>query len=193
MIAPDRTRRDGLSDRLAAEADALDKAMADAVTKTPTPTIDVAATWLTRAANDSMLSIAIAGLLATACGPRGRRAALRGMTAVGVTSIVANLIVKPRFGRHRPARSTATPGRRARVPVTSSFPSGHTASAFAFAAGVTGDLPHLALPLYALATAVGYSRVHLGVHYPSDAMAGAVLGLAVGSVLRQTKLPVASG
>ncbi|HTS14165.1 MAG TPA: phosphatase PAP2 family protein, partial [Candidatus Sulfotelmatobacter sp.] len=157
-----------------------------------TPTIDVAATWLTKAANDSMLSIAIAGVLAAFGGPRGRRAALGGLTAVGVTSVVANLMVKPLFARHRPTRSTATPGRRARVPVTSSFPSGHTASAFAFAAGVTADLPHLALPLYALASAVGYSRVHLGVHYPSDAVGGAVLGLAVGTVGRQMRLLVAS-
>jgi undecaprenyl-diphosphatase len=42
--------------------------------------------------------------------------------------------------------------------------------------------------LYALATAVAYSRVHTGVHYPSDVMAGIVLGLTVGTVVRQTTL-----
>ena len=64
------------------------------------------------------------------------------------------------------------------MPTSGSFPSGHTASAFAFATAVTADLPQLALPLFGLATVVGYSRVHNGVHYPGDVMAGAVLGLS---------------
>ena len=78
--------------------------------------------------------------------------------------------------------------RDARTPASSSFPSGHTASAFAFAAAVSADRPDLAFPLYALATAVGYSRVHVGVHYPGDVMAGAVLGLSIGTAVRQTTL-----
>ena len=68
------------------------------------------------------------------------------------------------------------------MPTSSSFPSGHTASAFAFATAVTADVPILAVPLFGLATAVGYSRVHTGVHYPADVMAGAILGVAVGSI-----------
>ena len=191
MTDPDRTARTDVGHRLTTQADALDQAMYNAVTNTPTPTIDVAATWLTKAANYSMLSITIAGVLATIGGSRGRHAALRGLTAVGTTSLVANLVAKSLFPRDRPTRTT-NPGRSARMPDSSSFPSGHAASAFAFAAGVTGDFPHLALPLYTLATAVGYSRVHMGVHYPSDAMGGAVLGLAVGTVVRETTLRVAS-
>jgi membrane-associated phospholipid phosphatase len=119
-------------------------------------------------------------------GHGGRRAAVRGLTAIGATSIFANLIVKPVFARRRPRRSTVIAGRGARMPTSGSFPSGHTASAFAFAAAVTVDLPRLAFPLYALATAVAYSRVHTGVHYPSDVIAGTVLGLTVGTVVRQT-------
>ena len=71
------------------------------------------------------------------------------------------------------------------MPASGSFPSGHTASAFAFATAVTADLPQLALPLYGMAVAVGYSRVHGGVHYPADVAGGAVLGLAVGTVVRE--------
>ena len=139
--------------------------------------------WLANASGHSLLSIAIAGGLAATRGEQGRRTAVRGLLAVGATSIVANLSVKPMFARRRPNRPQE-PGRAVRMPASRSFPSGHTASAFAFAAGVTPEFPHLALPLYALASAVGYSRVHTGVHYPSDVMAGAVLGSAVGTVVR---------
>jgi len=174
--------------RVADEADALDHAVYDAIANTPTPTLDIPVTWLANASNHSLFSVVIAGALAATRGARGRRVATRGLTAVGATSIVANLIVKPLFARRRPNRSNDIVGRDARMPTSSSFPSGHTASAFAFAAAVTPEIPHLALPLYALASAVGYSRVHTGVHYPSDVMGGAVLGLAVGTVIRQTTL-----
>ena len=56
------------------------------------------------------------------------------------------------------------------------MPSGHTAAAVAFASGASRALPALGLPLHALAALVGYSRVHTGVHYPGDVVAGAVLG-----------------
>jgi membrane-associated phospholipid phosphatase len=62
------------------------------------------------------------------------------------------------------------------MPVTHSMPSGHTASAFAFATAVGQVLPRDALALRALAAAVGYSRVHTGVHYPGDVVLGALLG-----------------
>jgi membrane-associated phospholipid phosphatase len=171
---------------LVADADAVDHAVYDAVANTPTPTLDVPVRLLSKAANYSVLSMLIAGVVATVGGRQGRHAAVRGLTAVGATSIVANLIVKPLFARRRPRRSKVIAGRSTRMPTSGSFPSGHTASAFAFAAAVTADLPRLAFPLYALATAVGYSRVHTGVHYPSDVMVGTVLGLSVGTVVRKT-------
>ena len=66
------------------------------------------------------------------------------------------------------------------MPTSSSFPSGHSASGFAFATAVGRELPLLSLPLRGLAAAVAYSRVHTGVHYPGDAIAGSLLGGAIG-------------
>jgi undecaprenyl-diphosphatase len=66
------------------------------------------------------------------------------------------------------------------MPDSTSFPSGHTASAFAFAEGVGRVIPALGLPLRVAAVAVGYSRVHVGVHYPGDVAAGALIGRTAG-------------
>jgi membrane-associated phospholipid phosphatase len=59
-----------------------------------------------------------------------------------------------------------------------SFPSGHTSAAFATATSLSLNVPkwYVVVPAYTWASAVGYSRMHLGVHYPSDVLAGALLG-----------------
>lgn len=59
-----------------------------------------------------------------------------------------------------------------------SFPSGHTSNAFATATAMTFAFPkwYVAVPMFTWASAVGYSRMHLGVHYPSDVLAGAAIG-----------------
>lgn len=196
MTAPDqseRRRSTPLGDvprRLLQETDALDHAVSEAVARTPSPTMDVLMARLSDAANYSGLWLVIAGAMALAGGRAGRGAAVRGLSAIGVASATANLAAKHLLPRSRPDRSAVPATRHARMPTSGSFPSGHTASAFAFVTAVTADFPLLALPLYGTAAAVGYSRVHNGVHYPSDVVSGAVLGLAVGTLLRETTLRI---
>jgi len=70
-------------------------------------------------------------------------------------------------------------------PTTASFPSGHATTSFACAATLSSMLPRSAAPvLYALAAAIAYSRVYVGVHYPLDVLAGAALGIGVARALR---------
>jgi membrane-associated phospholipid phosphatase len=160
----------------------VDRAMYQAIAATPTPALDVPLRRLSRAADKSRLWLATAGLLALAGGPRGRRAAVRGATAIGVTSAVVNLAVKPLSYRSRPDRAGAgVPGvRQVAMPVSTSFPSGHSASAFAFAAAVSRERPWLALAAGFAAAAVAYSRVHTGVHYPGDTVVGSLIGASAG-------------
>ena len=74
------------------------------------------------------------------------------------------------------------------MPRSTSFPSGHAASAFAFAAGVESVLPAVGIPLHAASALVAYSRVHAGVHYPADVIAGSLLGSAVARLVSSREL-----
>jgi membrane-associated phospholipid phosphatase len=65
----------------------------------------------------------------------------------------------------------------------SSFPSGHAASAFAFAYAVGRHLPGLAVPIRLLAGGVAYSRIHTGVHYPGDVVIGSILGAGTAAMV----------
>jgi len=152
----------------------------------PSPGVSAGLLGVSRAADHSMLWVGVAAILAVAGDRFGRRAALRGLFAVGLASAVANGPAKWVVRRRRPAAApwvSRLPG----FPKTtgSSFPSGHAASAFAFAAGAGQELPIVAGPLVALAAAVGYSRVHAGVHHPSDVLGGAVVGVGAAYATRR--------
>lgn len=134
---------------------------------------------LSRAADHGMLWWAIAGIL-TVMGGRPRRGAARGMLSLLCASAVANGVLKPVFPRRRPPpREWSTPLRGVPIPRSSSFPSGHSASAAAFVTGVASESRAVGAALAPLAAAVAYSRVHNGVHWPSDVVAGVVVGGAV--------------
>jgi undecaprenyl-diphosphatase len=119
--------------------------------------------------------------LAILGGAKGRRAGV----ATAVASITATYLVqqrvKPLFRRVRPFVN-----REARVvgvrPADHSFPSGHTASSFAAATALAFFYPRAAPLAYTVAVGVGASRVHLGVHFPSDVAVGGVIGIGIGTL-----------
>lgn len=161
------------------DAERLDHAVYAAIAHTPSPSIDRVMARLTNAADYGRLSLGSAAVLATAGGSSGRRAAVSGLAALGATSTVVNAVVRPLGRRRRPDPSELPEARRVRTPDSRSFPSGHSAGAFAFATGVAHVAPRTGFALRGLAAMVAYSRVHTGVHYPIDAMAGALLGTGV--------------
>lgn len=139
---------------------------------------------LSHSADHSVLWMAVAAGLGATRNKWARRAALRGLASVAIASATANVIAKGLTGRTRPTGLLALPiapqRRQVMPPRSSSFPSGHAASAAAFATGVALEMPALAAPVGGLAAAVGASRLITGVHYPSDVAAGFALGAAAG-------------
>jgi membrane-associated phospholipid phosphatase len=139
---------------------------------------------LSLVASYSTLWIGTAAAIAVLGGQRGRRVAVAGLGAVAVTSALANLVVKGAAQRVRPTVEVPS-ARRLEQPASSSFPSGHTASAAAFSGVVGREIPQLWLPLNATAAAVGFSRVYTGVHYPGDVAIGWLLGKSVAAGARR--------
>ena len=164
-----------------ADARDVDDAVYAAIARTPTPALDRGMSTLSRAANYSRLWMASAAALALVGGRPGRRAAAQGLLSVAATSASVNLVIKRLGRRKRPDRAGVDVpiGRQVRMPTSLSFPSGHSAVAFAFATGVGNRLPVVAVPLHAVAGLVAYSRVHTGVHHPSDVVVGSVLGTMI--------------
>lgn len=119
--------------------------------------------------------------LALLGGAKGRRAGVATAVASLAATYVVQQRVKPLFRRERPFVN-----REARVvgvrPPDHSFPSGHTASSFAAATALAFFYPKAAPLAYTLATGVGVSRVHLGVHFPSDAAVGGAIGVGIGTL-----------
>lgn len=163
----------------------VDRAVYRAVAETPTPVLDPPMRRLSKAADRSRLWLGIAAAMAAVGGREGRRAAGAGLVALAVNSAVVNVGFKLAARRRRPDRDSArVPAlRQVPMPHSASFPSGHAASGFAFANAVGQTLPMAAAPLRLLASGVGYSRVHTGVHYPGDVVMGAVIGAAAGELV----------
>jgi undecaprenyl-diphosphatase len=87
--------------------------------------------------------------------------------------------------RPRPPAVYARPEPLVHVPHGGSFPSGHAATSFACATVLAFALPRYRLALFALAAAIAWSRVYVGVHYPLDVLGGAALGVLVAIALRK--------
>ena len=120
-----------------------------------------------------------------ATGPRGRRAAVRGVLTTASGSALANLVIKPLVGRTRPPGSASNRS----VSSTSSFPSGHTASAVAFTVGAAQEEPVLLAPLAAAAFLVGREQARSLRHFTGDVIAGAAIGVAVGLLAAKVRPP----
>ena len=149
------------------------------------PVLDRAMPALARAADHSVLWMLSGGAMAAWGGRFGKRAAVRGLGSIALTSAFVSGGLKHVFRRPRPQLADVPLARRVTGGYrTTSFPSGHSASAFAFAVGAGSELPALAPPLGLLAGAVAYTRLYTGVHYPVDVLVGGGIGAGIALLTR---------
>ena len=124
-------------------------------------------------------------------GDRQIAEALRLSAVLGIESVLVNVGIKSMFRRTRPIQTAVRPF-ALRVPLTSSFPSGHATSAFCAAVLLSKAEPRLRPVWYATATVVAVSRIHVRIHHTTDVVVGAAIGLVVGHLAaRLVPLPEA--
>jgi decaprenylphosphoryl-5-phosphoribose phosphatase len=148
-------------------------------TRGHSPALEAAAKTLATVGEWGAVWAAI-GLSGAAADPTRRSRWLRG-AAVGPGAIFANYAVKLAVRRPRPKLRGLPP--LARAPSALSFPSAHATSSLAAATAFGRVDPRTRLPLYALAGTICLTRPYLGMHYPSDVLAGAALGVAIGGLV----------
>ncbi len=161
----------------------LDRELLAAAIRGRSPARDRVMKTASGLANRSMIWVACAGVLTATGRRRPRTAAGSGLLGIGIAATLVNGPLKFAWQRDRPASDfigSAAP--LLPLPRTFSFPSGHSASALAFATGVTSTLPAAGPVIVPMAATVAYSRVHTGVHYPSDVAVGAAIGVGSGLI-----------
>jgi undecaprenyl-diphosphatase len=163
----------------------IDRRLVRALSRVPGGSHDDFFRRLSAAANKGKLWFGIAAVMALFPG-RTRRAALHGVLAQAVASAVTNLGFKTLLPRARPLPEHLPAFRFVHPqPTSSSMPSGHSASAVAFALGAGLVRPGIGAALAPLAAGVAYSRVHTGAHWPSDVFFGSAIGAGAAMVTRK--------
>jgi undecaprenyl-diphosphatase len=125
-------------------------------------------------------------LLAWASGLRSQRdtaVALKLTATLGVESVVVNGLIKQLFKRERPVSQEPRPYKM-RMPLTTSFPSGHSSTAVVAATLLSAARPKAAPFYWSVAALVASSRVYVRIHHASDVVGGVATGLVIGSVAR---------
>jgi membrane-associated phospholipid phosphatase len=141
---------------------------------------------------------AAVGGLCDACERRRLPWAMSAALSAAAATGLAVTLVKETVDRVRPAIAEPALDPVGVIPASASFPSGHSATAFATAAAVALFYPRLRVPLFALAALVALSRVYLGMHYATDVLVGSALGAVIGLatgwlVLRVARRPRGRG
>ena len=162
----------------------LDRALLRSISAFPGGHHDAFFRRLSASANKGKLWFGVAAAAALVPG-RTRRAAVHGLLAQGVASAVTNLGFKTLLPRTRPLPEHLPVFRFVHPqPTSSSMPSGHSASAVAFALGTGFVQPALGAAVAPIAAGVAYSRVHTGAHWPSDVLFGSAIGACAALVTR---------
>ncbi|MGW0701650.1 phosphatase PAP2 family protein [Streptomyces sp. NPDC002867] len=175
-----------LRGRIAALLGTWDRQLHRAVAERAWPGAEPVLPRLSRSADHGLLWFGTAaGIALAGRGARSRRAAVRGVASLAVASALINTVGKRSVRRNRPLLDAVPVIRQLkRHPFTTSFPSGHAASAAAFTTGVALESRGWGAAVAPVAASVAFSRVYTGVHYPSDVLVGAALGVGAAFAVR---------
>lgn len=140
--------------------------------------LDAVLPWVTKLGDRGILWIVLTFVLLAF--RKTRRAGLAVGCALLLDLLVCNVCIKPLVDRARPY--TYRPDLQLLIPALNdaSFPSGHTAASFAAVAALFCRKNRLWIPSLAVACVIAFSRLYLYVHFPTDVLAGAVIGVALG-------------
>ena len=131
--------------------------------------------------NGGIVWIIIAAILI--CNPKYRKVGFMALAALILSGILGDEILKNVVRRARPLDTISTMNILIPRPLSYSFPSGHTMSSFAVAGVLAKHFKKYAIEFISLASLIAFSRVYLYVHYPTDVLAGAILGLMCSAIV----------
>lgn len=126
--------------------------------------------------------------------PKTRKVGILVSTALALDVLTCNVILKPFIARTRPYDINTAVELLIQAPRDYSFPSGHTAASFAAAAALWfANKKKLAVPALVLAVLIAFSRMYFYVHYPTDVLGGAILGMVCGWLVCKLLIPKMEG
>ena len=147
------------------------------------PIMDLLMPAITVLGNSGLIWLLLAGILLLT--PKYHRAGAAVLAGLVLEIICCNMVLKPLVARVRPRDVNTAVQLLIARPDDFSFPSGHTGASFAAAAALFADRNRLWIPSLILALLIAFSRLYLYVHYPTDILAGAAIGMMAGWAGRQ--------
>lgn len=134
--------------------------------------------WISWLGNGGVLWICMAVILLII--PKTRKTGAAMAVSLALEALCCNLLLKPLVARVRPCDINTAVELLIERPEDFSFPSGHTGASFAAAAALFFSKNKLWIPAVILAMLIGFSRLYLYVHFPSDVLVGMILGIGAG-------------
>lgn len=145
------------------------------------PTMDKLMVFITKLGNGGLVWILISIILIAI--PKYRKVGVMAICALILTTILGEVILKNILQRERPFTTVLDFELLIKAPSSYSFPSGHTGSSFAVTGILGSKFKKSRIYIYFVAMIIAFSRLYLYVHYPSDVLAGVILGSASASII----------
>lgn len=153
-------------------------AFLDALQELHAPILDFFFKTITRFGDGGLFWIAVGVLLL--CVRKTRVCGICVLTGLAVGALIANVTLKPLIARERPCWINEAVQLLIAVPKDFSFPSGHSQASFVAATAIYMNHRKWGIAAYVLAVLIAFSRLYLYVHFPTDVLAGAAIGICVG-------------